>query len=190
MDQRVLAHEARPTEMSVAKRMYWASNRKTNRREDEAYCMMGLFGVNMPLLYGEGNQAFLRLQQEITKVTHDQSILAWYCEPSVTRLHPLEHMPKTAMPTSVLSCYASSPSCFSLSGNITSSLNSWVSGGGLGPITFTTLMTEFTAVVKPGAPDEGLVDFEVILQCEIGRVPGTFPTLLLLRHPEHPEYYR
>jgi hypothetical protein len=47
---------------SVAKRMSWASNRKTTRMEDTAYCLLGIFEVNMPLLYGEGERAFLRLQ--------------------------------------------------------------------------------------------------------------------------------
>ena len=47
---------------SVAQRMSWASERETSRSEDLAYCLLGLFGVNMPLLYGEGTKAFLRLQ--------------------------------------------------------------------------------------------------------------------------------
>jgi len=47
---------------SVAQRMSWASERETTRTEDLAYCLLGLFGVNMPLLYGEGSKAFLRLQ--------------------------------------------------------------------------------------------------------------------------------
>jgi hypothetical protein len=47
---------------SVAQRMSWASERETTRLEDLAYCLLGLFGVNMPLLYGEGSKAFLRLQ--------------------------------------------------------------------------------------------------------------------------------
>ena len=38
---------------------------------------MGIFGVNMPLLYGEGDKAFVRLQEEILKQTADQSILVW-----------------------------------------------------------------------------------------------------------------
>ena len=62
---------------SIAQRMSWASHRKTTRVEDEAYCLLGLFGINMPLLYGEGRKAFLRLQEEIMKRTIDQSILAW-----------------------------------------------------------------------------------------------------------------
>jgi hypothetical protein len=47
--------------MSVAHRMSWAANRETTRTEDVAYCLMGIFDVNMPLLYGEGNKAFIRL---------------------------------------------------------------------------------------------------------------------------------
>ena len=62
---------------SIARRMSWAANRKTTRVEDEAYCLLGLFGVNMPLLYGEGRKAFLRLQEEIIKRSDDQSIFAW-----------------------------------------------------------------------------------------------------------------
>lgn len=31
----------------------------------------------MPLLYGEGEKAFIRLQEEIIKQSADQSILAW-----------------------------------------------------------------------------------------------------------------
>ena len=51
------------TEYSVAQKMSWAAGRRTTRLEDEAYCLMGLFDVNMPLLYGEGRKAFSRLQQ-------------------------------------------------------------------------------------------------------------------------------
>ncbi|KAK0624067.1 heterokaryon incompatibility protein-domain-containing protein [Immersiella caudata] len=43
---------------SVAQRMSWAAGRTTTNVEDEAYCLMGLFGVHMPLLYGEGVNAF------------------------------------------------------------------------------------------------------------------------------------
>lgn len=61
----------------VAQKMAWASTRETTRQEDEAYCLMGLFEVNMPLLYGEGHsRAFFRLQREMLENTMDQSILA------------------------------------------------------------------------------------------------------------------
>jgi hypothetical protein len=63
---------------SIATRMRWASKRKTTREEDIAYCLFGLFDVNMPLIYGEGGEkAFLRLQEEIMKQSTDHSILAW-----------------------------------------------------------------------------------------------------------------
>jgi hypothetical protein len=62
---------------SVAQRMHWASSRQTTRIEDEAYSLLGIFGINMPLLYGEGRAAFRRLQEEIIKTSSDQSILAW-----------------------------------------------------------------------------------------------------------------
>ncbi len=61
---------------SIAQKMSWAARRHTTRLEDEAYSLMGLFGVNMPLLYGEGRRAFFRLQQEILRTSNDQSILA------------------------------------------------------------------------------------------------------------------
>ncbi|KAM6536621.1 hypothetical protein FALCPG4_002610 [Fusarium falciforme] len=61
---------------SVAARMSWASRRVTKRVEDQAYALLGLFNVNMPLLYGEGTRAFRRLQEEIIRTSNDQSILA------------------------------------------------------------------------------------------------------------------
>jgi len=62
---------------SAAQKMSWASKRKTTRKEDIAYCLMGLFDVNMPLLYGEGDKAFLRLQEEIMKLSSDHTLFAW-----------------------------------------------------------------------------------------------------------------
>lgn len=61
----------------IAERMTWASRRITTRIEDEAYCLMGIFGVNMPLLYGEGRKAFRRLQLEILQASDDESLFAW-----------------------------------------------------------------------------------------------------------------
>ncbi|KAH6961151.1 heterokaryon incompatibility protein-domain-containing protein [Fusarium avenaceum] len=63
---------------SVAEKMYWAARRETTRPEDIAYCLLGIFDINMPLLYGEGQtKAFKRLQEEIIKSTDDESIFAW-----------------------------------------------------------------------------------------------------------------
>lgn len=64
-------------EASIAQRMCWAANRQTKRPEDIAYSLLGLFGVTMPMIYGEGDQAFFRLQEEIMRRGVDDSILAW-----------------------------------------------------------------------------------------------------------------
>lgn len=64
-------------DISVAQKMCWASNRQTTRVEDMAYCLMGFFDVQMPLLYGEGNKAFIRLQEEIIRRSDDQTIFLW-----------------------------------------------------------------------------------------------------------------
>jgi Heterokaryon incompatibility protein (HET) len=62
---------------SVAERMSWASARTTTRIEDSAYSLLGIFDINMPMLYGEGEKAFRRLQEEIIKRSDDHSIFAW-----------------------------------------------------------------------------------------------------------------
>jgi hypothetical protein len=64
-------------ECSVAQLMSWAAERETTREEDIAYCLLGLLGVNMPLLYGEGSRAFERLQQEFIKMSTDHSLFCW-----------------------------------------------------------------------------------------------------------------
>ncbi|KAF5346939.1 hypothetical protein D9758_010162 [Tetrapyrgos nigripes] len=67
-----------PQRISIATKMSWAAMRETTRAEDRAYCLMGIFGVHMPTLYGEGEyNAFIRLQLEIIKFSHDRSIFAW-----------------------------------------------------------------------------------------------------------------
>jgi hypothetical protein len=65
------------TEYSVAQKMSWDVARRTTRPEDGVYCLMGLFGVNMQLLYGEDHKAFLRLQEEISRQSDDKLIFAW-----------------------------------------------------------------------------------------------------------------
>jgi hypothetical protein len=58
---------------SVAERMSWAENRVTTRIEDAAYCLLGIFDVNMPLLYGEGRKSFHRLRKKIEESEHYRS---------------------------------------------------------------------------------------------------------------------
>ncbi|KAL1941954.1 hypothetical protein VTO73DRAFT_6484 [Trametes versicolor] len=73
----VLIHEQSVHSVSVAQRMSWAAGRHTLRPEDQAYCLMGLFGIQIPVMYGEGTYAFIRLQEEILKRIPDPTLLAW-----------------------------------------------------------------------------------------------------------------
>ncbi|KAF2848614.1 HET-domain-containing protein [Plenodomus tracheiphilus IPT5] len=72
---------------SVARRMSWAAHRQASRAEDLAYALLGIFEINMPMQYGEGEKAFVRLQREIMKTTNDQSLFAWGFSPE-----PLENI--------------------------------------------------------------------------------------------------
>ena len=70
---------------SLAQRMFWLSKRSTTRVEDMAYCVLGIFDINMPLLYGEGPKAFVRLQEEIIKISNDHTIFCWTWLPSTPK---------------------------------------------------------------------------------------------------------
>lgn len=93
---------------SIAQRMSWASRRTTTRLEDEAYCLLGLFDVSMPMVYGEGGRAFRRLQLEIIQRSTDQSIFAW----------------SVGSPGDVVSIFATSPAAFANSAYIMSARRS------------------------------------------------------------------
>jgi hypothetical protein len=97
---------------SVAQKMSWAANRETTRIEDRAYSLMGLFNVHMPLLYGEGARAFIRLQEEIMKTSADESLFAWVAN---------RPGPRPALFQGLL---AMSPACFYQSGRIIPKLHS------------------------------------------------------------------
>lgn len=71
----------RSTDFCIAQKMSWAAHRKTTRQEDRAYSLLGLFDVQMPLLYGEGQKAFRRLQEEIMKINTDMSLFLWKGQP-------------------------------------------------------------------------------------------------------------
>ncbi|KAI0101899.1 HET-domain-containing protein [Nemania sp. FL0031] len=77
ISRQVLKHEQPLSDVTVAQKMSWAAGRQTTRVEDQAYCLLGIFDVNMPLLYGEEEKAFRRLQYEIIGRTADLSIFAW-----------------------------------------------------------------------------------------------------------------
>ncbi|KAI1736806.1 heterokaryon incompatibility protein-domain-containing protein [Xylaria scruposa] len=77
IDAEVLQNVDRLPTVHVGRRMSWTSKREATRIEDLAYCLLGIFDVTMPLLYGEGSRAFLRLQQEISRSTNDLTLFAW-----------------------------------------------------------------------------------------------------------------
>jgi hypothetical protein len=77
IDRGVLLGATPLSEPSVAHKMSWAASRQTTRVEDTAYCLLGIFSVNMPLIYGEGSMAFRRLQEEIVRRSTDLTIFAW-----------------------------------------------------------------------------------------------------------------
>ena len=55
-------------EFGIEERLSWATGRQTTRKEDKAYSLLGMFGIYMPLIYGEGEEnAFRRLHEEIDK---------------------------------------------------------------------------------------------------------------------------
>ncbi|KAF2186621.1 HET-domain-containing protein [Zopfia rhizophila CBS 207.26] len=73
----VLQNKSHLRQISIAQRMSWASERRTTLAEDRAYSLLGIFDVHMPLLYGEGDNAFQRLQEEIARNSNDLSLFAW-----------------------------------------------------------------------------------------------------------------
>jgi hypothetical protein len=74
-----------------------------------AYSLFGIFGVNLPLLYGEGEKAFFRLQEEILKQSTDHSIFAWRNDE--------DEAPANATDSAV-NFLAKSPKAFKHTGNI------------------------------------------------------------------------
>lgn len=97
----ILEGQRQPNDISIAARMSWAASRETSRVEDLAYCLLGIFDVSMPLIYGEGERSFRRLQEEIIKRSNDLTIFAW------------EHEKKSEERDSC-DLFASTPACFAL----------------------------------------------------------------------------
>lgn len=77
IDRKYLLNRYLIRDATISTKFSWASKRNTSRPEDTAYCLLGLVGVHMPMLYGEGLQAFYRLQLELLKKSADHTIFAW-----------------------------------------------------------------------------------------------------------------
>ena len=110
---------------SIAARMSWAANRKATRVEDIAYSLLGIFGINIPLLYGEGERAFKRLQEEIVRCYDDQTVFAWgyedrayedYCAALGSSFDPPDN--RSNFSSMVCSILARSPTDFKNSGGL------------------------------------------------------------------------
>ncbi|OAX42704.1 hypothetical protein K503DRAFT_308375 [Rhizopogon vinicolor AM-OR11-026] len=68
----------RPGMRGAREKLQWASTRVTTMQEDVAYSLFGLFGVHLPIIYGEKKQNALgRLLQEIVAQSGDISALDW-----------------------------------------------------------------------------------------------------------------
>ena len=131
---------------SIAQRMSWAGKRTTSRIEDRAYSLLGIFGINMPLIYGERENAFIRLQEEIMKAPDDQSLFAW------------------KDPDNRGGILATSPSAFADSGNIVR-LNTPF-GSSVSSLTVSSRGIQFEVeIIGIGPRMLGLA----ILQCQEGR---------------------
>lgn len=77
IEKSVLINPSALGEYSIAKRISWASQLEASRPEDRAFALLGILGVHMPIVYGEGHLAFTRLQEEILRDTTDYSLFAW-----------------------------------------------------------------------------------------------------------------
>jgi hypothetical protein len=98
--------------VSIARRMSWAAKRQTTRIKDQAYSLMGIFDVNMPLLYGEGKKAFARLQEAIMKTSDDQSLFAWGLPAEVKTMQQFLDSYETPPVANWRGLFADSPSEF------------------------------------------------------------------------------
>ena len=77
INKHVLHHNEALKDSCVTEKFSWAWKRKCRRIEDHAHSLFGLFGISMSMVYGEGEKAFIRLQEEIVRTTCDKSIFAW-----------------------------------------------------------------------------------------------------------------
>ena len=65
------------SQFDTAERLLWAARRETTVEEDAAYCLLGIFDIHMPLIYGEGQKKALdRLQRKIQKSSNPASLVS------------------------------------------------------------------------------------------------------------------
>jgi hypothetical protein len=75
------------SQFSVDERFKWAERRQTTRDEDLAYCLLGIFNISMPVIYGEGvEKAIARLRKKINKVSHGLWAVEQNSTPSISQI--------------------------------------------------------------------------------------------------------
>ncbi|KAE9979256.1 hypothetical protein EG327_007074 [Venturia inaequalis] len=177
----------------IAKKMAWASKRNTTRVEDMAYCLLGIFNVHMPLLYGEGHGAFQRLQEEIIKSSSDETIFAWH--EGLDSKYPRSR-------SSSVGILASSPRNFADSKNVEISMIREGRTEIVTPYMITNRGLQMELQLMPYQPPPGVHGFSSnrerdlfvgVLQCTSGALLGGREDrfgILLWRHTSKPLYYR
>jgi hypothetical protein len=75
------------SQFSTDERFKWAHTRHTTREEDWAYCLLGIFDISMPLIYGEGREkAVVRLRKEIREVSNSFGVVEQYSTRSISQI--------------------------------------------------------------------------------------------------------
>ena len=143
-------------EFCVAERLSWAARRQTTRVEDRAYSLLGIFGINMPTLYGEGEGAFRRFQEEIMRRIPDQSLFAWtpfYLEPP-PQFHELLESSAPHQSSRRLFCFGYYPD-FDTSSLLAPSLDLFANGGRIEAVSH----DEVVRRLHPRSPDHPAADY-------------------------------
>ena len=151
-----------PLLVPVGEKMSWASRRRTTRTEDMAYCLMGIFDVHMPLLYGEGPKAFMRLQEEIIRISDTYTIFVW----QTTDVSRFYH-----------GALAPSPSCFD------QSAPQFIFNSTEGPASVSSRGVQMEVYLRRREPHEDL--YEAVFQCERDS-DGLSPSIWVLHVPGEP----
>lgn len=167
-------------QVPVAERMSWASKRTTTRVEDIAYCLLGLFDVNMPLLYGEGIKAFQRLQKKIVKQSNDHSLFAWSDNPRSDDPRSDDIQPGQIRLAGPL---ATSPSQFVNAGDVTS-----YAAENEEPYSMTNKGLRIWLRMKKALPNDDTLYIAALSCYRIGTFIG--PVVLVLEHLQGNEFAR
>jgi hypothetical protein len=111
----------------IATKMSWMAGRRTTRQEDIAYGMLGIFGVVMTPLYGEGMNAFMRLQELLQATVRDESLYAWTMpQPSDARSFSIEPNPEVSWGAGEWGLLAPTPHWFHGCENVTIDGGPWI----------------------------------------------------------------